>query len=158
MTTIELFFEAIQSRHQNKLESYIEENPKLVNTKDARGFTPLIFAAYFDNEDATKLLLENKAEIDAKDNTGNTALIGVCFKGNYHLAKLLIENGANINAINQLGTTPLIFATMYNRESVIKLLLEKGADTTIKDNDGKSAYQHALEKGFNNLLSLLETK
>ena len=56
-----------------------------------------------------------------------------------------------------MGTTPLIFATMYNKEYIIKLLLNRDADKTIKDNQGKTAYAHALEKGFNNLLKLLKS-
>ncbi len=61
------------------LKPTIKANPDLVNVKDSRGFTPLIFASYFDKEDIVKILIEHKAPIDAKDASGNTALIGVCF-------------------------------------------------------------------------------
>ena len=156
MTDIESFFEAIRTGDYKQLVTQINSNPQFVNTKDSRGFTPLIFATYFDNEMASRLLIDHNAEIDARDGTGNSALIGVSFKGNEKLATLLIENGAHINAKNKMGTTPLIFASMYNKEALIKLLLIRGADISLKDCEGKSAYDHALEKKFNNLLQLLK--
>ncbi len=151
-----LFYEAIRSGNHKQLEAFLNVNPELANSRDSRGFTPLIFATYFDNEIATKILIDHNAEIDTQDGTGNTALIGVSFKGNEKLAKLLIDNGANINAINSMGTTALIFATMYNKEQIVKLLLDHNADRSIKDNEGRTAYDHALEKGFKNLLNLLK--
>ena len=156
MNEIELFFNTIKSGNLDNTKAQLKRNPDLVNVKDSRGFTPLIFATYFDKEDIAKSLIEHNAPIDAKDKSGNTALIGVCFKGYEKLAKRLIDNGSNINAQNNMGTTPLIFATMYNKESIIKLLLDKDANKAIKDNNGKTAYMHALEKGFNNLFALLK--
>lgn len=155
MNKIEQFFNAIRTKNQEQLVALATTYPELVNSNDSRGFTPLIFATYFDNKEAAKVLLDHKANIDAQDGTGNTALIGVCFKGNLELVDLLLNHGAAINVKNNLGTTPLIFAAMYNQEAVIKVLLKEGADKTIKDNEGKTAFDHASEKGYNNLLSLL---
>ena len=123
MNETELFFSTIQSGHVPNLKAQIERNPNLVNMNDARGFTPLIFAAYFNKEAIVKILIENNAEIDAKDASGNTALAGVSFKGDTAIAELLIEKGANMNAQNSKGMTPLIYATMYNQEQIIKLSL-----------------------------------
>ncbi|WP_460219153.1 ankyrin repeat domain-containing protein [Psychroserpens sp. MEBiC05023] len=156
MTENELFFDAIKSGKNDVLKTMLNANPKLGNEKDARGFTPLIFATYFDNEQATIILLEHGVDVDARDGTGNSALIGVCFKGNVPFVERLLNYGADINAKNNLGTTALIFATMYNKEGVIKYLIERGADKTITDNEGKTAYQHAEDKGYTNLLKILK--
>lgn len=150
------FFEAIRMGNLEELVALATTYPKLVNSKDSRGFTPLIFATYFDNKAATKMLLDHNVDIDAQDGTGNTALIGVSFKGNVELAELLLTHGANVNAKNNLGTTPLIFASMYNQEAVIKLLLKNGADKLEQDQEGKTAFDHAKEKGFDNLMGLLQ--
>ncbi|WP_299224180.1 ankyrin repeat domain-containing protein [uncultured Psychroserpens sp.] len=156
MTNTELLFEAIQTNDCITLENLLKKNPALVNVKDSRGFTPLIFATYFDNEQATKIILDYGAEIDAKDATGNTALIGVCFKGNIRFANMLLKHGAHINAQNNLGTTPLIFASMYNKEKMVGFLLQNGADKAKVDNEGKTAYDRAKEKGYITLLELLK--
>ena len=155
MNAQELFFSTIQSGKLANLEAQLSHNPDLVNTKDARGFTPLIFATYFDKEAIAKALIDHKAEIDGRDASGNTALIGVCFKGNLSLVHLLIENGADVNAQNFKGVTPLIFATMYNKVNIVEFLLEKGAAIALKDNDNKTAFDYAKEKGFDAILKLL---
>ncbi|GAL73169.1 ankyrin repeat domain-containing protein [Jejuia pallidilutea] len=97
------FFGAIQSGDKNQIEHLLKLHPELVSTKDARGFTPLIFAAYFDKIDIVETLLSHKAPVNATDASGNTALIGVAFKGNIHLAQLLLKYGATINAQNNLA-------------------------------------------------------
>lgn len=156
MNEIELFFNTIQTGNLKNVKLQINRNPKLVNTKDARGFTPLILAAYFDKLPIVKFLLENKAPIDATDSSGNTALIGVSFKGNIELMTCLIENGANINAINNNGTSSLIFTAMYNKEASAAFLLQHKPDKTIQDNLGKTALDYAKEKGFTNIVKLLD--
>jgi ankyrin repeat protein len=155
MNATELFFNTIQSGKTENVKLQLEHNPDLVHTKDPRGFTPLIFATYFDKEDIAKVLIEHKAPIDATDASGNTALLGVCFKGNLRLVEYLISKGANINATNNNGVTPLIFSVMYNKEAVVRLLLEKGANSSFQDNEGKSALDHAKIRGFNNLIDLI---
>ena len=148
MNETELFFSAIQSDKIEHVKAQLERNSDFVNMKDARGFTPLIFASYFDKKDIVEKLLEYNAEVDATDGSGNTALIGVAFKGNTDLAALLIKDGADINAKNNLGITPLIFASMYNQTKMVVLLLKHQADLSIKDNDKKMASDYAKEKGF----------
>ena len=156
MNETELFFSAIQSGKIEHVKAQLERNSDLVNMKDARGFTPLIFASYFDKKDIVEKLLEYNAEVDATDGSGNTALIGVAFKGNTDLAALLIKDGADINAKNNLGITPLIFASLYNQTKMVVLLLKHQADLSIKDNDKKMASDYAKEKGFEVLVALFE--
>ena len=102
MNEFQLFFRTVQSGNLTNIKAQLQRNPELVNIKDERGFTPLIFATYFEQEEVASLLLDYGASIDEKDASGNTALLGVCFKGNENLAKLLISKGANINACNNL--------------------------------------------------------
>jgi len=156
MNENELFFNTIQSGNIENLKAQLDRNPDLVNIKDARGFTPLIFASYFNKEDIVKTLMTYKAPVDETDSQGNTALIGVSFKGNTALAKYLMDHGANINSKNNNGVTPLIFATMYNQTKMVAFLLKHNPDVHIKDNDGKMALDYATEKGFKAIVELLE--
>ena len=108
MNDKDALFMAIQSGQNDKVTELLNSNPDLVKIKDSRGFTPLIFASYFDKEDIVKTLVEHHAPIDAADASGNTALIGVSFKGNGLLANYLIQNNADVNAKNTNGTTPFL--------------------------------------------------
>lgn len=155
MNETELFFNAIKNGKANHVKELIERTPGLVNIKDARGFSPLIFATYFDKKDCVEALLRFKTEVDATDVSGNTALLGVAFKGNTDLALLLIKKGANINTKNNLGITPLIFATMYNQTDMVALLLKHKVDKTIMNKEGKIAMDYAKEKGFKAIEKLL---
>lgn len=155
MNEIDLFFSTIQSGNSANVELQLRRNPNLVHLKDARGFTPLIFATYFDKEAISKMLIECHAPIDSQDASGNTALIGVSFKGNSRLMDYLINKGANINIKNNNGSTALIFSATYNKVESVKLLLKHHADKTITDNSGKTALDYAKEKGFNEIESLL---
>ena len=155
MNATELFFSTIQSGKTDNIKLQLQHNPDLVKVKDARGFTALIFATYFDKDDITKILIDHNADVDGRDASGNTALIGVAFKGNVEVAKFLIEKGANVNAINKTGVSPLIFAAMYNQKSMIDLLIKNGVDKTVKDAAGKTASDYAEEKGFSIVHKLL---
>jgi len=126
-----------------------------VNTQDAKGFTPLIIAAYDDHLEATKLLLEAGADVNVQDRAGNTALMGVCFKGYPEIARQLIAHGATLDLQNGNGGTALMFATLFGRNQLIPILLEAGADATIRDVRGLSAHDLAIQQGNEAALELL---
>lgn len=155
MNATELFFQTIQQGNVENIKLQIENKPEVVNAKDARGFTPLIFATYFGQDAIAKILVENRAKIEAKDASGNTALMGVCFKGNIDMAAFLISKGANVDTTNANGTTPLIFSAMYGQADSVKLLSKHGADKTLKDQAGKTALDYAKEKGFKAIIEVL---
>ena len=60
MNRVELFFNAVQQGQLETVEAQLKTNPELANAKDVRGFTPLIFASYFDKKDivVTKTTLD----------------------------------------------------------------------------------------------------
>ena len=65
MNTVEDLFERIKTGNTTQLEALLVANPELVNAKDARGFTPLIFATYFDNLDENNIdILENSGALN----------------------------------------------------------------------------------------------
>mgnify|MGYP000860094070 FL=1 len=45
---------------------------------------------------------------------------------------------------------------MYNKINSVKLLLSKEVDVTIKDIKGKTALNYAQQKGFNDIIDLLQ--
>ncbi|WP_341222270.1 ankyrin repeat domain-containing protein [Polaribacter atrinae] len=158
MNILNTFFEAIQTVNINVIETLLKRFPKLANAKDKRGFTPLVFATYFDKKEIAATLIHHNANVNQRDAKGNTALLGVAFKGNVEIAELLLKNNANINAQNNLGYTSLIFATIYNQPKMVAFLLQQNADSSLKDKENKSALEYAKEKDFTEIISLLETK
>lgn len=93
----------------------------------------LYHAAYYDQRDNVRLLLEYKADPNYATDSGYTVLMSAANDGYFEIAKMLVEAGADVNAVNRDGKTPLHFAAKNGRGSVIKLLLENGADPKIAD-------------------------
>ena len=104
------------------------------------------------------LLIDNGANtVDEKDGYsvlhfsvhGNSVLVSENLINNYHLP---------INKVNVNGQTPLIMGVKNNAADTVKLLIDHGADITIKDNDGYSAYDYALQNNNFDIIDLLVTK
>ena len=88
------------------------------------------------------------------------------------MVQLLIENGANVNCAGRREwecdppLTVLVRAHLPWLEEpkpidetdlkIIRLLLEKGADKTIKNHQGKTAYDYAVELNDSNSEELLK--
>ena len=66
----------------------------------------------------------------------------------------------DINALSADGKTPLIVYSVSKvndrKADDLVFLLENGADKTIKDNDGKTAYDYAVSNGNTELAELLK--
>ncbi|GGD51815.1 ankyrin repeat domain-containing protein [Muriicola marianensis] len=151
----EAFFEAIRQGDLETISSLGEKNPDLYRSRDGRGSTPLILAAYYNKEAVVDHLLKTGVPVDEKDGAGNSALMGCCFKGYEGIARKLIKAGADVNTINSLGSSCLIYAVTFNQTEVAKLLLNHGADIHIRDARGHSALDHAKMQGFNHFLPML---
>jgi ankyrin repeat protein len=114
-----------------------------INATDSRGSTPLIVAAYYNNTEATKVLLDAGAATDLQDGMGNTALMGVCFKGYTAIGELLLQYNASVDVPNGNGATALTFAATFGHTDLIKLLIANGADKTLRDRFGKNPVDYA---------------
>ncbi len=97
----------------------------------------LLFEAAKEGEKNLTLALVKKGiDVNIRDKEGKTPLHWCT---NRHIAAaILLENGALPNIYDTLGNTPLHYATNRN---ATKILLDKGADKTIKNNEGKTAYE-----------------
>lgn len=78
---------------------------------------------------------------------------------NLKLAGWLLKNGADVNYKGGcLLETALTLAVYSDNINVVRLLLEKGADVNEENGDGKTALDIAREKGYDEIVRLLEGK
>lgn len=83
---------------------------------------------------------------------GGTTLLGhAAFYGWLDVVRALIRKGVNVNLQGLSWHSPLWLAigmieNKQNRRPIVELLLDSGADVNIKDIEGKSLLEHALEK------------
>ena len=129
-----------------------------------QGWTPFLRAcrAFYEPE-VIKLFLEHGANINSKNKDGETPLhIMAQHRSSYDCLELLIAAGANPDAQDNDGWTPLMDAVKHPqammRKNLIRVLAEN-SDTSVKNNDGKTAYDIAKEnEAFNDEKLLLILK
>jgi len=110
--------------------------------RDARGNSPLMYAAVLGSLESMRLLLDAGADPNVANNFAATPLMWCA--GDAAKVRLLLSKGANVNARSNLGHTPLsIAATIDGSTEVARLLIDKGADVNARDKGGSSVLAQA---------------
>ncbi|MBO1582565.1 ankyrin repeat domain-containing protein [Bacillus sp. XF8] len=157
MNPIVAITNAVMKGEQENVVALINEDQNLVHSYSEDGWTPLHLAAYFGHKEIANFLLKKGANlhIKAKNRNENTPLQAAIANKKIEMATFLIGQGADVNAVQSGGWTGLHEAVLLGDEEIVALLIENGADKSIKKNDGKTAYDIALEKGHQHLLHLV---
>ena len=149
-------FEYIKSGTLDDIVKLIRNTPSAKDAKDERGFPAIVLAAYSNRSDIVSMLIEAGCDVNQLDAARNTALMGVAFKGYVQIAEELIAAKSDIDHQNVQGATALIYAAMFGHKDIAALLIDAGADCKIVDHNQKSAIDHAKEKNFLEMATLLE--
>jgi cytohesin len=144
-------FTAITEGDLEYTKTALEENPKLVNSKDESGDTPLILAASIGNKDLCEVLIAKGANLEAQGENG-TALHEAAIRNYKDIVELLISNGANVNARDKSGNTPLYYASTFgqgrkrdnkNDWDIARSLASNGAKINMKSGSGDTPLHSA---------------
>jgi ankyrin repeat protein len=125
--------------------------------RDARGNSPLMYAAALGSLDSMRLLLDAGADPNVANNFDATPLMWCA--GDAAKVRLLLSKGAKADARSKLGRTPLLIAA-YNDGAIeaARLLLEKGADVNARDKSGTSVLELAAAANNIELARILIAK
>lgn len=75
------------------------------------------------------------------------------------LLRQRLDEGDDVNARDAIQSeTPLHVATRRRRHSAVTILLDSGAEIDAKTTHGKTAYAHAIRRGFGELVTLFENR
>ncbi|MGI4789403.1 MAG: ankyrin repeat domain-containing protein [Janthinobacterium lividum] len=107
--------------------------------------TPLMLAR---SEAAVEMLLDNNADVHAINNRGQTALM-------YRSWRAIWECGGDINAQSASGETALMKAVMFGDPERVGQVLAMGADVLLKDGEGRTALDIAVEWGLSGIAERL---
>ena len=138
-----------------------------VNAMDEHMTTPLHDAIWLnENPEVVRLLLDAGANVNVYTQAQTDVAVGTpshiqteYIEGTpLHIAiecnkieaiTALLDAGANVNAPSGGNITPLHLAAQYSKNSqIILTLLEAGADGTLRDADGKTAFDFAKENAY----------
>lgn len=120
-----------------------------INKKYNTGSTLISFAAAYAQIKIVRILAENGAMLDLQDDNGMTALI-IASAYNHqpeyrNIVDFLIKNMSDIDIQDNNGMTALMHAAWHGCSESLSLLLHGGADINLKDEQGRSAYDLAIE-------------
>lgn len=129
-----------------------------LNIQDEKGYSPLIYAAYYGHDDLVSYLIAQGAEPCLEDKRGNTALMGAIFKGNLKSAYILMNSECSIQHENKAKQNALMYAALFDRKEIVKALMKKGLKANQKDHSGESAISLAEKQMNHSMLEILQSK
>ena len=151
-------FEATSFGEVDRLTELLGEEPALVASRSADGFTALHFAAFFGKPAAAQLLLGRGADVDAVG-TGwmtGTALHSAAAGRHRDVVALLLEAGANPDLRQSHGWSALHSAAHNGDADTVDLLLVHGARRDVRNDDGVTAAELARQEGHGGIAERLD--
>ena len=126
------------------VQSLLKQNVD-INAAQGDGMTALHWAAYRDDLDMARMLIQAGANVKATTRLGDfTPLFLAAKNGNARMIELLLMAGGNVNASNRAGTTLLMLAAASGKADAVKLLLDRGANVDATDSiNGQTAVMFA---------------
>jgi len=103
-----------------------------------------------------RILMESGAYPNARTSDSNTPLATAAFYGEFCTIRLLVKYDAvDIDFQGELGRMALAWAACRGHITTVQILLEHQADVSIKDKDGKTAEDLAVDGGNDMVAQIL---
>jgi len=154
------FIKAIRDRDGAKAMEAMGKSPGVVNTRDAKGDTPLNVALAAKDEEFAAFLINNGADVNLGGRANDTPLITASRTGFEEAIKWLLDRGAKVDATNRMGETALIVAVQQRQPRIVRILLDAGANPDKSDTAaGLSAREYAKRDSRSpQILQMIESK
>ena len=154
---------ATYAKHHEAIRLLAKEGANL-NALEFQEYDAVTIASVANDKRTLALLLSLGAS--AKNITSpykGSALIAAAHLGFSGVVKQLIAAGAPLDHVNNLHWTALIESVVLgdggkNHTETARLLIEAGANRALTDSSGKTALMLARERGFKNMMQVLEIK
>jgi ankyrin repeat protein len=152
-------FVAAMFGNVDRLRDLIAVDPQAVKTHSSDGWTALHLAAFFDQPDAARALIDAGADVNARSTNqmSNTALHAAAAGRATTVARMLLESGASANARQHGGWTALHSAAQSGNAELARILIAAGADIGVRAENQQSPMDLALTSGHQEMAELLET-
>ncbi|CCW62466.1 unnamed protein product [Phytomonas sp. EM1] len=144
---IEEFLRAVRAKEVEHCKNLLKQNPSLLNSVEAGGYSALHFAAFNGDAPMIKMLLEHKPEIDLENFDGNAPLVMAVRGQQLESIRLLVNAGADVNKESSSGSTAIHYAASMGYLKCIQLLVELGSKTVFEGNESGSLLHWACHSG-----------
>jgi len=123
--------------------------------------SPYLYAAAEGRLEILRLTLRAGADLTSTNRYGGTGLIPAAHHGHRDIVAELLATEIDVDHVNRPGWTALIEAVILGDggpvyQDIVRLLLDAGAGAGIADKDGVTPLGHARQRGFTEIVALLE--
>ena len=156
--------DAARTGDADRIRTLLNADPEVVNAKDDRGWTPLLWATFDRHEEAVKLLLVNHANVNATNNFGASSLIFAVRRPSKGEVWTKEERAAQIAVVKLLlahNVAPetqheaLRLAVATAEKEIVGLLLGNKADVNASDKNGDTPLHVAAGSGRKDMVEFL---
>jgi uncharacterized protein len=148
------FMRAVESGDEYAIGLFLSSGMD-VDSRDERGWTPLMISAFNGNEKIAELLIRCNANVHARDNAGYGPIHWAAFNGYTKVINLMLERQADVNARSQHGWTPLLQAATRGHLAACRMLISSGANVNLSSDDGWTPLHKACNNGHIEVVRLL---
>jgi ankyrin repeat protein len=143
----------------DEIKQLIKKDPKLVNSVNRLGQTPLLIAAYSGHKDIAEFLIKKGADLNLADQFGASPIHMSVLGSKIEITKLLVSKGADINKRTKIGKVPIQLAFEIGNAAVVDLFISRGVDINAPVNAiGRTLLHKAAALGKSNVVELLLSK
>lgn len=133
-----------------------------MNALENRVYDVLTIAAVADDPEMVSLAMKlgNAPDLTTSVYDG-TALIAAAHLGHHEVVARLVAGGAPLDHVNNLVWTALIEAVVLgdggpDHIKTVQILVDAGADKSIGDRDGVTPLEHAMLRGYAEMVEILK--
>jgi ankyrin repeat protein len=133
-----------------------------VNTQDNTKQSAYLIPTADGGLEMLQLTLANGADVHSLDSYNGTGLIRAADRGHADIIRELLKTDIKIDHVNRLGWTALLEAIILGdggerHTEVVRLLVDAGANVNLADSAGVTPLAHAKQRGFADIISILES-
>ena len=103
-----------------------------------------------------KSLIEGGVSADARDGWNTSCMFLAAGNGHTEIVDFLLAQGIDIDERYRMDKTALIVASQAGRLETVRFLVSKNGNANLKDTDGKSALDHAIEQKHESIAEILK--
>jgi ankyrin repeat protein len=153
-------FEAAAAGDVARVREIVGQNRAQASGIAPDGYSALGLAAFFKRREVVRYLLDADADPRPASRQGgftplHSAVATDAGARDIEIVRMLLDKGADPNAKSQSGSTPLHTVAFTGDTASLDLILKHGADPTIRNADGKTARDVAVERDNHEVADVL---
>lgn len=155
-------FALLTAENLKEAKKLFEKGVSVNTLQPGTNYTPYVVAAKQCNLKMLRYLDKKGADMDIETASGNpvgkSALLNAAISGCTDVVKYMIdEKKMDINSRSKVWQETALFkAADFNHVEMARFLIERGANVVVVNNQGKTAYDVANQKGHREIIALLE--